>query len=440
MERRGFVKEIGIGLIGFGTVGAGVVECLQKNGERMAARTGVKLVLRKIADVDLDRDRGVKVDPAILTRDGNALLTDPSLDIIIELVGGTGFAKEVVLKALQNGKAVVTANKALLAEHGPAIFQLAAKKGLPVGFEASVAGAIPIIRAMREGLVGNRFQRIYGILNGTCNFILTKMEKEQVTFEHALKEAQAAGYAEANPALDIDGFDTAHKAVILASLACGSPLPMKAVFVEGIRGLAKIDMEYAKGLGYRIKLLAVIKLADDCVEVRVHPALIPADSLMASVSGVFNAVMVDGDMAGQTMYYGRGAGRLPTGSAVVSDLADIGMALASGVPPPPVFPAGVTAPACRSMGEVTNRFYIRLALLDQPGVLGRIAAVFGSHSISLASVMQKETQTGRHVPVVLVTHRAKESDCLAALEEIGAMNVTNGPAVRMRIEDLGAEK
>jgi homoserine dehydrogenase len=210
--------------------------------------------------------------------------------------------------------------------------------------------------------------------------------------------------------------------------------------VEGIRGLAKADMENAKGLGYRIKLLAVIKLDNDCVEVRVHPALIPADSLMASVSGVFNAVMVEGDMAGQTMYYGRGAGRLPTGSAVVSDLVDIGMALASGKAPPPVFSAGAKAPACRLMGDVMNRFYIRLALLDQPGVLGRIAAVFGSHSISLASVMQKETQAGRHVPVVLVTHRARESDCLAALEEIGAMNVTNGPAVRMRIEDLGAEK
>ena len=434
------MKEIGLGLIGFGTVGAGVVDCLQKNGDRIAARTGVNLVLRKIADVDLERDRGVKVDPAILTRDGNVLLADPSIDIIIELVGGTSYAKEVVLTALKNGKAVVTANKALLAEHGRAIFDLAARQGLPVGFEASVAGTIPIIRAIREGLVATRFQRIYGILNGTCNFILTKMEREQVTFEHALKEAQSAGYAETDPALDIDGFDTAHKAVILASLASGAPLPMSAVYVEGIRGLAKADMEYAKGLGYRIKLLAVIKLDDEGVEVRVHPALIPADSLMASVSGVFNAVMVEGDMAGQTMYYGRGAGRLPTGSAVVSDLADIGKALAAGVRPPPVFPAGAAAPVCKAMGDVTNRYYIRLGLLDKPGVLGQIAAVLGRHQISLASVMQKETQAGRHVPVVLVTHRAKESDSMAALESIGALNVTNGPAVRMRIEDLGTEK
>jgi homoserine dehydrogenase len=434
------VKEIGIGLIGFGTVGAGVVECLQKNGDRIAARTGVKLVLRKIADVDLERDRGVTVDPAILTKDGNSLLTDPSLDIIIELVGGKGFAKDVVLKALENGKAVVTANKALLAEYGSEIFGLAAQKGLPVGFEASVAGTIPIIRAIREGLVSNRFQRIYGILNGTCNFILTKMEKEQVTFEHALKEAQAAGYAEANSALDIDGFDTAHKAAILASLACGGAIPMSAVYVEGIRGLAKVDMENAKALGYRIKLLAVVKLDDGQVEVRVHPALIPADSLLASVSGVFNAVMVEGDMAGQTMYYGRGAGRLPTGSAVVSDLADIGMILASGFAPPPVFPAGAVLPACLPMGEVSNRYYIRLGLLDRPGVLGQIATVFGVHQISLASVVQKEPQAGRHVTVVLVTHRAKESDLAAALEAIGTLNVTNGPAVRLRIEDLGAEK
>jgi homoserine dehydrogenase len=433
------VKEIGIGLIGFGTVGAGVVECLQKNGDRIAARTGVKLVLRKIADVDLERDRGVTVDPAIMTRDGNSLLTDPAIDIIIELVGGKGYAKDVVLKALQNGKAVVTANKALLAEYGSEIFAMADRQKVSVGFEASVAGTIPIIRAIREGLVANRFQRIYGILNGTCNFILTKMEREQVTFEHALKEAQAAGYAEANPALDIDGFDTAHKAVILASLACGGPFPVSEVFVEGIRGLAKADMEYAKGLGYRIKLLAVIKLNEQNVEVRVHPALIPADSLLASVSGVFNAVMVEGDMSGQTMYYGRGAGRLPTGSAVVSDLADIGMALACGVPPPPVFSGG-PAPACQPMGEVVSRFYIRFALLDKPGVLGQIATIFGQHHISLASVMQKETQAGKHVSVVLVTHRAKESDCNAALEAIGALNVTSGQAVRLRIEDLGAEK
>ncbi len=433
------MKEIGIGLIGFGTVGAGVVECLQKNGDRIAARTGVKLTLRKIADVDLERDRGVVVDPAIMTRDGNSLLTDPSIDIIIELVGGKGYAKDVVMKALENGKSVVTANKALLAEYGSEIFALADRQKLTVGFEASVAGTIPIIRAIREGLVANRFQRIYGILNGTCNFILTKMEREQVTFEHALKEAQAAGYAEANPALDIDGFDTAHKAAILASLACGGPFPMGAVFVEGIRGLAKADMEYAKGLGYRIKLLAVIKLNAANVEVRVHPALIPADSLMASVSGVFNAVMVEGDMAGQTMYYGRGAGRLPTGSAVVSDLADIGMALACNVPPPPLFSGG-PAPACQSMADVVSRFYIRFSLLDKPGVFGQIATVFGRHNISLASVMQKEGPTGKHVPVVMVTDRAREGAFTAALEEISALGVTNGAPVTMRIEDLGAEK
>jgi homoserine dehydrogenase len=433
------VKEIGIGLIGFGTVGAGVVECLQKNGDRIAARTGVKLVLRKIADVDLERDRGVTVDPAILTRDGNSLLTDPSIDIIIELVGGKGYARDVVIKALQNGKSVVTANKALLAEYGSEIFALADSQKRSVGFEASVAGAIPIIRAIREGLVANRFKSIYGILNGTCNFILTKMEREQVTFEHALKEAQAAGYAEANPALDIDGFDTAHKAAILASLACGGPFPIGEVFVEGIRGLAKADMEYARGLGYRIKLLAVIKLNEKNVEVRVHPALIPAESLLANVSGVFNAVMVEGDMAGQTMYYGRGAGRLPTGSAVVSDLADIGMALASNVPPPPLFTGG-PAPACQSMAEVVSRFYIRFSLLDKPGVLGQIATVFGRHSISLASVMQKEGPTGKHVPVVMVTDKAREGDLMAALDEIVAQGVTNSPPVRMRIEDLGAEK
>jgi len=434
------VKEIGIGLIGFGTVGAGVVECLQRNGDRLADRLGVRLVLRRIADLDLARERGVKVDPAILTRDGGALLADPGVSIVVELVGGTGYARDVALQALDRGKALVTANKALLAEHGRALFALAARKGAPIGFEASVGGTIPIIRAIREGLVANRLHRMYGILNGTCNFILTRMDKEQVTFEHALKEAQAAGYAEADPGLDIDGVDTAHKAAILASLACGAPVSMGSVSVEGIRGLAKADMEYARELGYRIKLLAVIKCENGEVEVRVHPALIPADSLLASVHGVFNAVMVDGDLSGQTMYYGRGAGRLPTGSAVVSDLADIAQGLAAGAAFAPVFPGDPPEPPCRPMGGVWSRYYIRIALLDKPGVMGQIASVLGRHQISLASIMQKETHAGRHVPVVLVTHRARESDCLAALTEIGTMNVTSGNPIRMRIEDLGADK
>ncbi len=430
------MKEIGIGLAGFGTVGAGVVEGLQRHGERIAARTGVRLVLRKIADVDWERDRGVRVEASAMTRDAGSLVSDPAVQIVVELIGGTGIARELVRNALEAGKPVVTANKALLAAHGAELFGLAARKGVALGFEASVGGAIPIIRAMREGLVGNRFQRIAGILNGTCNFILTRMEREQATFEHALKDAQSAGYAEADPSLDIDGHDTAHKAVLLAGLACGVPLPVSAAYVEGIRGLSKIDIEYARELGYRIKLLAIVKLDDSEVEVRVHPTLIPAGSLLAAVNGVFNAILVEGDLSGPTLHYGRGAGRLPTASAVISDLVEVARGLCGQSAPLFPFLSGVSAPHIRPMGEAQSRSYIRLALLDRPGVLAQVAAVFGQHRISLASVVQKEPQSGRHVPVVWVTHPAREQDCVEALEEIARLSVTSGAPVRIRIEDM----
>jgi len=434
------MKEIGIGLAGFGTVGAGVVEGLQRHAEGITARTGVKLVLRKVADVDWDRDRGVRVDPSVMTRDAMSLVEDPAVQIVVELIGGTGIARELVRKALEAGKPVVTANKALLAEHGQELFGLAARKGVALGFEASVGGAIPIIRALREGLVANRFQRIVGILNGTCNFILTRMEREQATFEHALKDAQAAGYAESDPSLDIDGHDTAHKAVLLAGLACGVPLSTAAAHVEGIRGLSKLDIEYARELGYRIKLLAIVKLDNGEVEVRVHPTMIPAGSLLASVNGVFNAVLVEGDLSGPTLHYGRGAGRLPTASAVISDLVEVARGLVGGAAPLFPFQGEGAAPRIRPMGEAMSRSYIRLSLLDRPGVLAQVASVFGQHRISIASVVQKEPQSGRHVPVVWVTHPAREQDCVEALREIGRLSVTSGVPVRIRIEDMEVER
>ena len=325
------MKEIGIGLLGFGTVGAGVVEGLQKNGDLIARRIGAKLVLRQIADIDLDRDRGVKIDRSLLTRDAESVIQNPSVDVVIELIGGMGIARDLILKALSFGKPVVTANKALLAEKGEEIYRAAAEQGAAVYCEASVGGGIPIIKALREGLVANHIQSIYGILNGTCNYILTRMEQEKLPFDQVLKAAQAAGYAEAEPSLDIDGIDTAHKAVILASLAYGFPVPMKSVHVEGIRGLDPADIANAAELGYRIKLLGVIKRVGKEIEVRIHPTLVPHRHMLASVDGVFNAIWVSGDVVGDTLYYGRGAGRAATSSAVLSDLADVARDLQSGL-------------------------------------------------------------------------------------------------------------
>lgn len=436
------MNEIGVGLLGFGTVGAGVVEGLQKNGALLAERCGVRLALRRIADVDLERDRGVKVAPGVLTKDAAAVIADPSVQVVVELIGGTRIARQFILEALALGKPVVTANKALLAEHGEEIFAAAARNKTDVWFEASVAGGVPIIRALREGLIANRIERIYGILNGTCNYILTRMDREQMTFEHALKEAQVAGFAEADPALDIDGIDTAHKAAILASLAYGVQVPMSRLHVEGIRGLSKTDMEYARGLGYAIKLLAVIKHTGGTIEVRVHPTLVPSGHMIASVSGVFNTVLVEGDIVGQTAYYGRGAGRLPTASAVISDIADVARRMAAHggrLPTPEPRPAAV-AVNYRAMGDIETRYYLRLSLLDKPGILGQVTTILGQHGISIASLFQKEMHAGRHVPVVIVTDRAREQDFEAALRTLDGMEGVGGRTVRMRIEDLAAEK
>jgi len=435
------MKEIGVGLLGFGTVGAGVVETLRRNGGLLAERTDVLPVLRGIADIDIERYRGVKVDSAILTRDAAALVNDPKVEIVVELIGGTTVAKSLIMQALRLGKPVVTANKALLAEHGGEILALAAENKTGVWFEASVAGGIPIIRALREGLSANRIDAMFGILNGTCNYILTRMEREQMTFEHALKEAQAAGYAEADPGLDVDGFDTAHKAVILASLAYGVRVPMDKVHVEGIRGLAKLDIECARNLGYRVKLLAVIKHEDGAIDVRVHPTLVPLEHMLASVMGVFNAVVVNGDIVGQTVYYGRGAGRLPTASAVVSDIGDVARCLASGGGMMRTGSTRSGSAVFRDIGDVKSRHYLRLMLQDKPGVMGVVATVLGQHNISLASVVQKEPHTaGRSVPVIILTHPARERDVESAVQALEEMQAIGTKSVSLRIEDLGIEK
>jgi homoserine dehydrogenase len=396
----------------------------------------VDIVLKRIADVDLERDRGVQVDRTMLTRDAREVIADPAVDVVVELIGGTGIARTLVTEALKARKPVITANKMLLAEHGDEIFGLAEKGGVDLYFGASVGGGIPVIRVLREGLIGNQVRSIHGILNGTCNYILTRMENEGLSFGSVLAAAQAAGYAEADPALDIDGYDTAHKAVILASLAYGFHVPMAAVGVEGIRGLSGMDVQFARELGYRIKLLAVIRRENDEIEVRVHPTLVPLNHMLASVSDVFNAVMVRGDMTGDTLYYGRGAGREPTASTVISDLADVARNLAvkqprhkrgvpKGTPPPPHI---------RPLSAVRSRYYLRLMVLDQAGMLGRFTTILGRRGVSILAVTQKAVpEAGGFVPVVALTHVACEADVDAALREIHAEGIVGEAPVRLRM-------
>ena len=430
------MKQIGIGLLGFGTVGAGVVDGLQRNAQIIADRLGLVPVIRRIADLDLETDRGVPVDPGVLTSNAGAVVEDPGVQIVVELIGGTGIAKDLILQALQLGKPVVTANKAMLAEHGREVFSLAEEHGADLYFGASVGGGIPVIRALREGLIGNRIHGIQGILNGTCNYILTRMETEGIDFDQALGEAQAEGYAEADPALDVDGFDTAHKAVILASLAYGFNVPMSSVPVEGIRGISEIDIRYAGDLGYRIKLLAVIKQDDFRVEVRVHPTLVLRQSMLGSVDGVYNAVMVHGDLVGRTLYYGRGAGREPTASTVISDIAEVMRNIDGGSRRPlEMLTQAAGRAEVMGIGDVVTRHYLRLCILDRPGGLGRIANSLGSHGISIASVLQKEVSQGDYVPVVIVTHQARERELDAALAEINGMEIVGSPTVKFRIEE-----
>lgn len=429
------MKEIGVGLLGFGTVGSGVVEGLERNADLLAERLGMKICLRRIADIDLTKDRGVKVDPAILTQDAQAVVNDPNVDIIVELIGGTGVARKLLTEALSIGKPVVTANKALLAEYGEEIFGLAEKKNVDIYFGASVGGGIPIVRALREGLVANRINGITGILNGTCNYILTRMEQEDLPFHRALAEAQKLGYAEADPTLDIDGMDTAHKAVILASLAYGSAVPLKSVHVEGIRKISSMDLKYAREFGYRVKLLAVIKRLGEDLEVRVHPTMIPTEHVLASINGVFNAVMVHADLAETTLYSGRGAGREPTASTVLGDIADVAKNLRGGTRRRfhALMRSGEQV-RMRPIGAVETRHYLRMELTDKPGVLARISAVLGEHKIGIAAALQKES-SGAHMPVVFVTHKASEHEMAAAVAAISAMDVVSGKPVRLRIED-----
>ena len=437
IERRTNMKQIGVGIIGFGTVGAGVAEGLLKHRDVMAKRLGVDIVLKKIADLDIVTDRGVKLDDGILTTDAKSIIGDESVQIVVETIGGTGIAKTLVLEALNNGKCVVTANKKLLAEYGKEIFDTAAKNNVDIYFGAAVGGGIPIIRVMREGLSGNDIETIHGILNGTCNYILTRMENEGLPFDTVLKDAQRLGYAEANPSLDVDGFDTAHKACILATLAFGFQPKVEDIQVNGIRNLAGEDVKYAADFGYRIKLLASVSRHDDEVAVSVNPTLVPFTHMLSNVNDAFNAVMVKGDMSDYTMYYGRGAGRAPTASTVVGDIGDIARNLAHGETRyergAPNYAEGKVK--LRAAGDITSKFYLRFLVADKAGAFGAIASILGKYSVSISAASQKEAtdEAKNAVPVVVLTHAAKVADLESALAEIKASGVIAGEPVALRI-------
>ena len=430
------MKQIGVGILGFGTVGAGVAEGLLKHREVMAKRLDVDIVLKKIADLDIVTDRGVAVEPGMLTVDAKSICSDPSVQIVVETIGGTGIAKTLVLEALNNGKCVVTANKKLLAEYGKEIFDTAARNNVDIYFGAAVGGGIPIIRVLREGLAGNDVETIHGILNGTCNYILTRMENEGLPFDVVLKDAQRLGYAEANPSLDVDGFDTAHKACILASLAFGFQPKVDEVQVKGIRDLAGEDVKYAADFGYRIKLLASIARYGEEVAISVSPTLVPFTHMLSNVNDAFNAVMVKGDMSDNTMYYGRGAGRAPTASTVVGDIGDIARNLAKGETRyrrgAPDYAEGSVA--LRAAGEIVSKFYIRFLVADKPGAFGTIASILGRHSVSISAASQKAGGNGNDaVPVVAITHAAKAADLERALADIKASGVIAGEPVALSI-------
>ena len=430
------MKEVGVGILGFGTVGAGVADGLLRHRDVMARRLGVDIALKRIADLDITTDRGIAVPDGVLTTDAAATIADPEIQIIVETIGGTGVARKFVLDALNSKKCVVTANKKLLAEYGKEIFDTAKANGVDIYFGASVGGGIPIIRVLREGLAGNAIESIHGILNGTCNYILTRMENEGLPFDVVLKDAQKLGYAEANPSLDIDGFDTAHKACILAALAFGFQPAVGEVQVEGIRNLAGEDVKYAADFGYRIKLLATVTRQGAEVEVGVHPTLVPFTHMLAGVNDAFNAVMVKGDMSDYTMYYGRGAGRAPTASTVVGDIGDIARNLAHGETR---YERGVPDYAegsvkLRAAGEIASKFYIRFLVEDKPGAFGTIATILGNHGVSLDAASQKAGSVGKEpVPVVVLTHKAKASDLENALGEIQDTGVIGAQPVALRV-------
>ena len=434
------MREIKVGLIGFGTVGSGVGRILQKNSKLIERRMGARLILKRIADIDLKTDRGVKLRPGVLTRKAEDVIEDREIDIVMELIGGIETAKSFILKAIRNRKHIVTANKALLALHGDEIFREAQRFGVDVNFEASVGGGIPLIRSIKEGLVANRIDSIFGILNGTSNFILSKMTDEGRNFKEVLREAQEKGYAEADPTYDIEGVDAAHKLAILIRLAFGTPLRFNEIFIGGISEITPLDIQFSREFGYRVKLLAIAKIDKGRIEARVHPTMIPEAHLLSTVEGVFNAIYIKGDAVGPTLFYGQGAGRMPTGSAVVSDLVELGrnvLIRASGrrVPLLSFQESTIEKIPLKKMDDVVMRFYMRFSALDRPRVLSKISGILGKNDISISAVIQKGRQINGAVPIVMMTHEAREKNVHQALKEIDHLGVILGKTMFIRVEN-----
>lgn len=433
------MRAIGVGLIGWGTVGCGVIRVLQENASEIEARLGIPLVLRKVADMDLERQRPVSVPPDLLTRRAEDLFEDPEIHIIVELIGGLGAAKTLICKALENKKYVVTANKALLAHAGNELFEVARKNGRAIGFEAAVAGGIPFIKSLREGLAANRIETLYGILNGTANYILTRMTDDGLSFDKALLEAQQEGYAEADPTLDVEGIDAAHKLAIASAIAFGSEIKFDQVYTEGISNIDPLDIGFGKEFGYELKLLAIARNDESRLEMRVHPTLIPATHVLASVKGAYNAVHIHGNAVGNIMLYGLGAGMMPTGSAVVADLIDLARDIMSNVPeriaPLSFIPGRLRAVDVKPMSDISTCYYFRFAAVDRPGVLSKISGILGKHDISIASVIQKGREVEGGVPIVMLTHEAIEKNVIRALDEMKKLDVVLAPTQLIRIED-----
>jgi homoserine dehydrogenase len=433
------MRQVNIAILGCGTVGTGVARLLLDNGDVIRERVGCALHLKYVADIDTKTDRGLCLAPGVMIPDAAAAIDDPKVDIVVETIGGEGVAKQMIIDAVNKGKHVVTANKALLAKHGNAIIAAAMENGVDLAYEASVGGCMPIIKTVRESLVGNRISAMTGILNGTCNYILSKITDEGVVFETALAEAQEKGYAEADPTLDVEGQDAAHKLAILSALAFGTKINFDDVYIEGISRITPLDIDFAAQFGYRIKLLAITKFNGQTVEARVHPTMIPFGNMLSNVNGTLNAISVTGDAVGDILLYGHGAGMLPTASAVVSDIADIARNLASnGAGRVPVM--GYQADQIRSiavmpMDDIVTHYYIRFDAMDRPGVLATISGILGKFAISLKSVHQKGRKTNGSVPVVMLTHYAREADITRALAEISTLDVVAGQPMLIRIED-----
>lgn len=432
-------KEVNVGIIGFGTVGTGAARILIRKQKLLSERLGASLKLKRVADLDIRTDRGFRLPKGMLIKDAYKVIDDPDIDVVVELIGGIRPAKDFILAAIKNGKHVVSANKALFAKHGGEIFRAVSRAGVEVGFEACVAGGIPIIKAIREGLSANSIESIYGIVNGTSNYILSEMGRVGAPFDEILKDAQKKGYAEADPTFDVEGIDAAHKLAILVMLTQGASVKFEDIYTEGISRITPLDIDAAREFGCKIKLLAIMKSGHGEVDARVHPTMLPEAHHLATVDGVFNALWIKGDSVGEVMLYGRGAGMMPTGSAIVADILGIARGMVTGSKFPLIHPRGVDEKAVKKvkikkMDKLTGTYYLRFTVLDKPGVLSKISGILGANDISITNVIQKVREKNKPVPIVLTTHEAGEKSLKKALKQIDSLKISTDKSLFIRME------